>query len=200
MRDPLLKFGFYSYMNDLTTFSSDLQTTNIESLPALIYTLQLQKELKIANGLLSQDKTDHYLLLLKTYLYKRSLREGLAALKLLTEQEDLTPATSRLFTHINRLSAMTPNHKPSALSDFPRLIVFLLQNLNRLSLHQLQIKALPVSPFTSDMKVSSFLLDSFALTCAAHKFEAEINMNAVLNAPNIEIALTQMVKFTVLEE
>jgi hypothetical protein len=50
------------------------------------------------------------------------------------------------------------------------------------------------------MKVSSFLLDSFALTCAVHKLESEINMNAVLNAPNIETALTQMLKFSTLEE
>jgi len=105
-----------------------------------------------------------------------------------------------MFTHINRLSLIASPHKIQSFSDSPRLIVFLLQNLNRLNLHQLQSKALPVSPFTSDIKVLSFLLDSFALTCASHKFEAEINMNAVLNAPNIEIALTQMLKFTVLEE
>jgi len=101
IKDLLLKFGIHSYLNDLQAFSSDLQLNHIDTLPSLLYTFQLQKELKIANGVLSQDTTDHFLLLLRTFLKMRSLREGLAGLKILTEQEDLTPASSRIFTHIN---------------------------------------------------------------------------------------------------
>ena len=46
----------------------------------------------------------------------------------------------------------------------------------------------------------SYLIDSFALFSAEYKVEVDINMNAVLNAPNIQIALTQMIKFSVFED
>ena len=53
----------------------------------------------------------------------------------------------------------------------------------------------PRLPFRDDSKMKSFLIDSFSMSCAQFGVEADVNMNAVLNAPNIPLALTQMLKF-----
>jgi hypothetical protein len=79
----------------------------------------------------------------------------------------------------------------------------MLQNLNRLSLSQLTqshpTMQLPFKGLTN-MKLMSYVFDSFSMLISSHPVVFDINANATLNAPSIPLALALMLKFPELED
>ena len=72
----------------------------------------------------------------------------------------------------------------------PRFLMYMLQNLNKLNLKELNTRQLPQGVFNGVSGDLNLLLDTSVTLIANYKPEFEVNMNAVLNAPNIELALS----------
>lgn len=200
MEDPLVQYSFSAYLNRVNFHISP--STDL-GLPELLYLLRLRNELKQANKVQSVEPLNADPILLLTKVYARgstSLKQHLSVLSLMLSDvglSDMETHNSKCLTHLTTLISMQSGDE----KRLPRFGLFLLQNVNRVTLRDLSDKSLPIfGQGTADLKLMNFLLDHFVCLVAHYKAEFEVNLNAVLNAPNIELALAQMIKFQEAED
>lgn len=74
------------------------------------------------------------------------------------------------------------------LHNFPKVILFLLQNINRISLKDLKSTKLPWLPLqlVQDTKLNFILFEIFALVLAGKMhFSVDLNLQPLANAPTL---------------
>jgi hypothetical protein len=144
-------------------------------------------------------------------LSKINLRHTLATTSLLFHWNFIDPAKSKISSFLSHLlmkPTFSSQHiEPVDLRTVPRFLTFMLQNLNRLSLSQLtqthptlQLPFKGMATVAGNMKLMSFVFDSFSMLLSSHPVVFDINANATLNAPSIPLALALMLKFPELED
>lgn len=94
----------------------------------------------------------------------------------------------KVFSHISNLLFL--RKAKNTKQKLPRFLTFMLQNLNKLTLPQLERLVIPTMPFTLHPRITAFLIDSFAMIATKYGTEIDLNMNSVMNAPNIDLALS----------
>ena len=70
---------------------------------------------------------------------------------------------------------------------YPKLISYLLQNVNKMAIRDFKMVKLPGIPLDpAKSKLNSFLLNALVSLSTAFKCDFSINMNALLNAPTVK--------------
>ena len=70
---------------------------------------------------------------------------------------------------------------------YPKLISYLLQNVNKMGMKEFKMFKLPGIPLDpSKSKLNSFLFNALVSLSTSFKCDFTINMNALLNAPTVK--------------
>ena len=131
-------------------------------------------------------KRDVFAKLLHLMISKRySVKPTLASLNyLLDRAPSVIELESNAILHIRTLLFQQSAEKTK---KYPKLILYLLQNYNKLSIRDVQAMNLPDIPLQEQQqKLNTFLLESAVFLAVHFRFEIDINSNALNNAPTIE--------------
>ena len=131
--DPLVKYSFYVFLNQLDDFSSSIKAETSADLTHLLYLYRLQDELRRANKL-SALPSDPSLPLLRSFLASPAapLKTQLASVALLCSHWTLfDPSTSGLLPSL--ASILFKQGTGTIRPHQPRFVTFILQNLNHMS-------------------------------------------------------------------
>ena len=113
-----------------------------------------------------------------------NVRPTLASLNYILEQTpNVIELESNAICHIKNL--LFKQHAEWT-KKYPKFICYILQNFNKMPLREFKAIQLPEIPLSGDQfKVNTFLLESLVALTQNFKFELDINLNALNNAPTI---------------
>ena len=121
-----------------------------------------------------------HLMLARNY----NVRPTLASLNYILERTpNVIELESNAIGHIRNL--LFKQHVERT-TKYPKLVCYILQNFNKMPLREFKSTQLPEIPLSGDQfKVNTFLLESLVALTQNFKFELDINLNALNNAPTI---------------